>query len=212
MISLLWSLTLAAGIRFITNYALAWSRPSLLARLSPKSRHMSFWQTEFEVWRQKLSSRVEMRAKHRRVLHELPELLEMLAVALSAGDSLFAALARVSFKAEGVFATELQKVFLALELGGDMLTEMNALSKRLPQRQVVEFASKVNLGISRGSPLVEMILEQAKTARAEIRNDLLRQAGRNETRMLIPLVFLILPVTVLFAIYPSLQLLNVSYI
>ncbi len=212
MISLIWSLTLAAGIRFIANYALALSRPSLLARLNPKSRQVPFWQTELEIWRQKLSSRVEMKAKHRRVLYELPELLEMLAVALSAGDSLFAALARVSFKAEGVFATELQKVFLALELGGDMLTEMNALAKRLPQRQVVEFASKVNLGISRGSPLVEMILEQSKTARAEIRNDLLRQAGRNETRMLVPLVFLILPVTVLFAIYPSLQLLNVSYI
>jgi hypothetical protein len=30
--------------------------------------------------------------------------------------------------------------------------------------------------------------------------------------MLIPLVFLILPVTVMFAVYPSLQLLSIDYI
>ena len=48
--------------------------------------------------------------------------------------------------------------------------------------------------------------------REEIKNRLLEQAGKNETRMLIPLVFLILPVTVLFAIYPSLELLNFGFI
>jgi tight adherence protein C len=212
MSTLIWAIALAVGAHLLANYVFAWSRPSLLARLSLQSRHASFWQTEVESWKQRLSRRFEARARGRRALYELPELLEMIAVALSAGDSLFAALARVSFRAEGVLARELQKVFLALELGADLETEMNALARRLPQRQVVEFASKVNLGISRGSPLVEMIREQARTARAEIRNDFLRQAGRNETRMLIPLVFLILPVTVLFAIYPSLQLLNVSYL
>jgi tight adherence protein C len=57
-----------------------------------------------------------------------------------------------------------------------------------------------------------MLSELSASARAEIRNMLLRQAGKNETRMLIPLVFLILPITVLFAIYPSLELLNFGFI
>jgi tight adherence protein C len=57
-----------------------------------------------------------------------------------------------------------------------------------------------------------MLSEQALSVRDEIKSRLLRQAGRNETRMLIPLVFLILPVTVLFAIYPSLELLNFGFI
>jgi tight adherence protein C len=85
------------------------------------------------------------------------------------------------------------------------------MSHRLPQRQVSEFTSKLILSLKRGNPLAEMIREQAASARSEIRNELLKQAGRNETRMLIPLVFLILPITVLFAIYPSLQLLNINY-
>jgi tight adherence protein C len=37
-----------------------------------------------------------------------------------------------------------------------------------------------------------------------------KKAGQNETRMLVPLIFLILPVTVLFAVYPSLQVLSIT--
>jgi tight adherence protein C len=57
-----------------------------------------------------------------------------------------------------------------------------------------------------------MLSELGDSARAEIKNRLLRQAGKNETGMLVPLVFLILPITVLFAIYPSLELLNFGFI
>jgi tight adherence protein C len=57
-----------------------------------------------------------------------------------------------------------------------------------------------------------MLSEQGVSVREEIKSRLLKQAGRNETRMLIPLVFLILPITVLFAIYPSLELLNFGFI
>ena len=68
------------------------------------------------------------------------------------------------------------------------------------------------MALKRGTPLVFVISEQAETVRQAISSDLMKQAGKNETRMLIPLVFLILPVTVLFAIYPSLQLLSINFL
>ena len=68
------------------------------------------------------------------------------------------------------------------------------------------------LSLVRGTALAKMLEDQSQSVRAEIKNQLLRQAGKNETRMLVPLVFLILPVTVLFAIYPSLKLLNFGFI
>jgi len=152
------------------------------------------------------------KAKLRSALAELPEILEMLVVALTAGDGIFAALARVTPRASGVLPTEFQRLFIALELGGDMESELEDLAKRLPQRQVVEFAAKLSVALRRGSPLARMLREQAESARADLRNELLRDVGRNETRMLIPLVFLILPVTVLFAVYPSLQLISLDYL
>mgnify|MGYP000266979665 FL=1 len=136
----------------------------------------------------------------------------MLAVPLSAGEGIFAALARVVPRTSGVLPSAMQSLLIGLELGADLESELVNLSKRLPQQQVMEFTSKLALSLRRGSPLAEMLREQASSARAEIRNELFRQAGRNDTRMLIPLVFLILPVTVLFAIYPSLQLININYL
>jgi tight adherence protein C len=210
--SLFWSSTFALGGTLMAQFALSQRRRTLLNRLARTRPLNSFWEVEWQRFKSSLFGVFDSRARHQRALVELPELLEMMAVCLSAGDSLFAAFARVSMNARGVLAAEFSKVFLALELGAGIESELAQLAVRLPQRQVVEFASKVSLGLKRGSPLAEMLREQARSARAEIRNDLLRQAGRNETRMLIPLVFLILPVTVLFAIYPSLQLLNINYI
>jgi tight adherence protein C len=86
------------------------------------------------------------------------------------------------------------------------------VSAAIPQPQVIELTNKIVLALDRGTPLATMLSELGDSARAEIRNRLFRQAGKNETRMLIPLVFLILPITVLFAIYPSLELLNFGFI
>jgi tight adherence protein C len=209
MIWLMLSGVLASGLIYLASGL--FRRETLLSRVTYPASYVPFWQVERERLKFWLGSKFEGSSRKQRALRELPEILDMMAVALSAGDSLFAALARVSSRAAGVLASEFQRVFIALELGGDLETELLEMSHRLPQRQVSEFTSKLILSLKRGNPLAEMIREQAASARSEIRNELLKQAGRNETRMLIPLVFLILPITVLFAIYPSLQLLNINY-
>jgi tight adherence protein C len=152
------------------------------------------------------------RKKLKSAVSELPEILELMAVSLSAGDGLFGALARVTPRANGVLADALKKMLHSLEIGAELEAELEWLAKSLPQRQIVEFSSKLAIAFRRGTPLAQMLRSLAESTRADLRNDLLKQAGRNETRMLIPLVFLILPITVLFAIYPSLQLLNIDYI
>jgi tight adherence protein C len=210
MIIYLLSASLAGGIFLLLDATLG--RKTLLARVTAAPKVTSFWQIELQRYKSRFSSLFEARNRNQRVLHELPETLDIMAVALSAGDSLFAALARVVSHSTGILAGELQRVFLALELGADLEGELDELARRLPSRQVSEFANKLKLALRRGNPLAEMIREQSVSARAEIRNESLRRAGQNETKMLIPLVFLILPVTVLFAIYPSLQLLKISYI
>jgi Flp pilus assembly protein TadB len=216
------SLLLGAGLSFggflLGTSALGLGRSNLIDRLEPQKPRNSWAKTlapgpfGFPVLSGFARFGGSSSRRLRSALFELPEILELMAVALTAGDGLFAAFARVVPRARGVLAAELMSILVALELGGDFDNELKLLAQRLPQRQVVEFANKLLLSLKRGSPLAVLLRDQASSARAEIRNDLLRQAGRNETRMLIPLVFLILPVTVLFAIYPSLQLLNINYL
>lgn len=150
--------------------------------------------------------------KAQQALFELPQLIDLIGVAIEAGESVFSALTRVVSRASGLLANEFRYLLEAVNFGSTFEDELNSLARRVAQQQITEFSNKLALALRRGTPLARMLHEQASSVRSEIQNQLAKQAGKNETRMLIPLVFLILPVTVLFAIYPSLQLLNLSSI
>ena len=60
----------------------------------------------------------------------------------------------------------------------------------------------------RGAPLVEVLTRHASEARSVQRNRVLSAAGKAEISMMIPVVFLILPISILFALWPSLANLN----
>lgn len=152
------------------------------------------------------------KAKLTKALFELPEILDLLVVHLRAGDGVYRSFNCVVPRCEGELARELTRVLRAVQFGAAFGDDIKKVGITIAQPQVIEFTSKISLALERGTPLAQMLSDLSVSTRAEIRNMLLRQAGKNETRMLIPLVFLILPVTVLFAIYPSLELLNFGFI
>jgi tight adherence protein C len=162
------------------------------------------------LFREKVSA--ANKSKLDRALFELPEIVDLLLVHLRAGDGIYRSLTDVVPRCEGELAKELTRILHAVQFGAAFAEEIKTLAISIPQPQVVEFTNKIASALERGTPLASMLSELSQSARAEIRNRLLRQAGKNETRMLIPLVFLILPITVLFAIYPSLELLNFGFI
>ena len=59
------------------------------------------------------------------------------------------------------------------------------------------------VAIERGTPLAEVLRAQATDVREYSKRALLEAGGRKELQMMVPVVFLILPVTVLFALYPG---------
>ena len=156
--------------------------------------------------------RSDTSAKLERALNELPELIDLIAVSLRAGDGVYRSFATVIPRCDGEIASEFSKALKSVDNGAAFGTEIKQVAQALPHPQVSEFVAKVCASLERGTPLAQMLSDQGLSVREEIKARLLRQAGRNETRMLIPLVFLILPVTVLFAIYPSLELLNFGFI
>ena len=59
------------------------------------------------------------------------------------------------------------------------------------------------IAVERGSPLVDVVNRQVEEVRNEERSRLLEAAGKAEIALMIPVVFLILPISVLFALWPS---------
>jgi len=60
------------------------------------------------------------------------------------------------------------------------------------------------VAIERGTPLAGVLRAQATDVRESAKRALLEAGGQKELQMMVPVVFLILPVTVLFALYPGL--------
>ncbi|MFT4229177.1 MAG: type II secretion system F family protein, partial [Microbacterium sp.] len=64
--------------------------------------------------------------------------------------------------------------------------------------------------IERGAPLAHVLQAQAVDAREDAKRALIEQAGRKEILMLLPLVFLVLPLSVIFAVFPGIFMLRLG--
>ena len=62
--------------------------------------------------------------------------------------------------------------------------------------------------MERGTPLAEILRQQAFDLREVQRRAFLDLGSKSEVKMMVPVVFLILPVSILFALWPSLYQLN----
>jgi tight adherence protein C len=60
------------------------------------------------------------------------------------------------------------------------------------------------VALERGTPLADVLHSQAADVREASRRALLETGARKEVAMMVPVVFLVLPVTVLFSLYPGL--------
>ncbi len=147
-------------------------------------------------------------ARMRRMTSELPTVLEFLSLSLSAGEGILDALRRVARAGAGELPRELGGVVTACRSGVPLATALETLSRELAMAPLTRATDQVIGALERGSPLVDVLRAQAQDCRDEAKRDLLEVAGRKEVTMLIPLVFLILPVTVLIAIFPGVLVLQ----
>ena len=65
------------------------------------------------------------------------------------------------------------------------------------------FAQGIAVAVERGTPLADVLHAQAADVREAGRRELIEVAARREVLMMVPVVFLVLPVTVLFAFWPG---------
>lgn len=152
-----------------------------------------------------------VRRRLARLTAELPVILEFLALSLSAGEGVLDALRRVARTARGELAAELRDVVGAVGAGVPLPEALGRLERELALPPLSRALEQLIGALERGAPLGEVLRAQAQDARDGTRRALLESAGRKEIAMLVPLVFLILPVTVLFALFPATLVLQVGF-
>lgn len=142
--------------------------------------------------------------RERRILAEFPTLAELMALAVAAGESPLAALERVVARARGEMSQELRRVLADVRTGTPLAAAFDALGARSGLAPVARFADGIAIAIERGTPLADVLHAQAADVREASRRDLIESGARSEVLMMVPVVFLVLPIVIVFAFYPGL--------
>lgn len=145
----------------------------------------------------------QVKARERRLLAEFPTIAELLALAVAAGESPVAALDRVVRRSGGELSADLAGVLAAVRTGKPVSSAFDDLAAASGLSLVSRFAQGIAVAIERGTPLAEVLHAQAADVREAGRRELIEVAARREILMMVPVVFLVLPITVLFAFWPG---------
>jgi tight adherence protein C len=145
----------------------------------------------------------EVTRREERMLAEFPTIAELLALAVAAGEGAVGALERVTRISRGELARELGRALADARAGASLVQALQGIASRTSLPQLARFVDGVAIAVERGTPLADVLRAQAGDVREAGKRALLEAGGRKEIAMMVPVVFIVLPVTVLFALFPG---------
>ncbi|MBA3781697.1 MAG: type II secretion system F family protein [Nocardioides sp.] len=148
--------------------------------------------------------------RERQIVAEFPTIAELLALAVAAGESPVAALDRVVRRSRGELSADLADVLARVRTGEPVSVAFDGMAVSTGLPLVARFATGVAVAVERGTPLADVLHAQAADVREAGRRELIESAARKEVFMMAPVVFLVLPITIVFAFYPGAIGLNLT--
>ncbi|MGH3744657.1 MAG: type II secretion system F family protein [Mycobacteriales bacterium] len=144
-----------------------------------------------------------VRRREETIALELPTVAELLALAVGAGESALGALERVTQRSTGELARELRGALADARSGTPFVAALQGVAARTTLPSLVRFVDGITVALQRGTPLADVLRAQAVDVREDGRRVLLETGGKREIAMMAPVVFLILPVVIVFALFPG---------
>lgn len=134
---------------------------------------------------------------------QLPDAMDLMAVAVSAGSSLPAAMRLVSEKTEGALARGFRQV---IEQGAfsNRTAALMDFARRCGSQALGMFSTSVAQAERSGAPLAQILTEQSEGIRRRRRLQIEEEANKATVKMLIPMIFFMLPAALALIISPFL--------
>ncbi|WP_372447765.1 type II secretion system F family protein [Pseudarthrobacter albicanus] len=151
-----------------------------------------------------------IRRREARMMAEFPSMAELMALAVSAGESATGALDRVCRSARGELSKEFTRVLAETRAGKPLVEALQEFSSRTGLGPLVRFVDGMIVAVERGTPLADVLRAQAQDVRDTAKRELMESAGKKEIGMMVPLVFGVLPLTVVFAVFPGLAAISLG--
>lgn len=153
---------------------------------------------------------VQVRRREERMMAEFPSLAELMALAVGAGESATGALDRVCRSAKGELSKEFSTILAETRAGKPLISALQEFSARADLAPLVRFVDGIVVAVERGTPLADVLRAQAQDVRDTAKRDLMEAAGKKEIAMMVPLVFGVLPLTVVFAVFPGIAVISLG--
>ena len=146
--------------------------------------------------------------KQSEINEELVSILQMLSIMVSAGESPMSAIRYVSKRSEGILPSLIKQSFVKYEDGRTLTQTLDFIATATGSSQVRRLTNSIQIAIHRGTPILEVLNNHVLALNKQINFNLMKLSGKSEITLLSPVVFLILPVSISFAIWPSIYGLN----
>ena len=152
------------------------------------------------------------RSRNRRlaIWRSLPDAFDLITVCVEAGLALDAALKQVSSKLRGPLTDEISQVLREVGLGRPRREALEGLAHRVDVPEVDTFVSAVVQAEQLGTSLGRVLRAQSLTLRRQRRQKAEAVARRAPVKMVMPLVFFIMPTFFIITIGPvAVQLIDI---
>ena len=146
--------------------------------------------------------------KESEINEELVNILQMLSIMISAGESPMMALRYISQRSVGYLPNLIKQSFAKYESGNNLTQSLEFIAAAAGSSALRRLTNSIQIAIQRGTPILDVLNNQVQSLNKQINLALLKKSGKSEITLLIPVVFLILPVSISFAIWPSIYGLN----
>lgn len=147
--------------------------------------------------------KAKITSRTRKMERQLPDVLDLLAIAVDAGMGFDQALQYVITDMKGPFIDELTVTTRQMSFGKTRMEAFDALSKRCSQKSVTNFCSAVVQAAKVGIPIRNVLESQAQAIRQDHMAQVEQKAAKASIRMILPMVGFIFPVIFIVLLGPS---------
>ena len=133
----------------------------------------------------------------------MPDALDLLTISVESGLGFDAALAQVARNTDGPLAEEFARVLQEMQIGLGRGAAMRALGERSHVTELKGFVSAMVQADSLGIPVAKVLRVQAQEIRIKRRQRAEEQAQKVAVKILIPLIFCILPCLFIAVLGPA---------
>jgi Flp pilus assembly protein TadB len=142
--------------------------------------------------------------RSRRLRFELPVVADAIALHVIAGESVATALERYTAESRGVAADELRVALDAHRSGMGLPDALRAAGTDTSHRDAARLYSLLSQAHVTGGRLSDTLTELARDLRAGLERDITAEGGRRALASYGPVLALMVPVALLFLLYPTL--------